>query len=199
MYAPTKRSSSPSPSASKKTAPADQPSIRGRVRRPRERPVAAVDVEDVPAEVRDEEVGIAVAIDVADRDAAPPAVVADAGRLGHVLERAVALVAVERVLPLLDDLPAVEPPAVDDVEVEVAVAVVVEKREAAAARLEEMGLLLPPAPDDGRDGLLREVEGRGRGGGRPRGRFLAPAPPPDQQREERALHSLSNAFATSSK
>ena len=118
----------------------------GRVGDPLEGAVAAVAVEDVGAEVADEEVGTAVAVGVPDGDPGRPAVVADARRFGDVLEGAVAAVAVEVVAAALGDRGAVETPAVDQVEVEVAVGVVVEERDSAAARFEDVRLLLAAAP-----------------------------------------------------
>ncbi len=134
--------------------------------------VAAVEVEDVGAEVTDEEVRPPVAVGVAHRHPVAPAVVTHPGGVGHVLERAVAPVAVEAVAPPLDDAAPLQPPGVDQVEVEVAVPVDVDQPQPAAARLEDVRLLRPPAPggggEPGRGGDVDEVEAglRRRGDGR---------------------------------
>ncbi len=172
--------------------------------------VAAVAVEPVGPEVRHQQVGQAVAVGVADRDAGAPAVVAHAGALGDVVEAAVTAVAVEAVDAALGDLGAVEAPAVDQVEVEVAVAVVVEQRQAGAAGLEDVGLLLAAAParrrqprlggavDEAQAGRGRWRPGRGRsqdqtGGGQERSR-----PPHSAPRSAAALASNGSAVAANS-
>ncbi len=118
--------------------------------------VAAVAVEHVGAEVADEEIGGAVAVDVARRDPRPPALIGNPGGGAHLDEAPAAVVAIEAVGATLHHLAAGEAPAVDHVEVEVAVAVVVDQRQAGAARLEQVRLLRTAAPgrlvDAGGDG-----------------------------------------------
>ncbi len=109
-----------------------------------EAPAAKVAVEHVAAEVRDQDVGPAVVVVVGDRRARSPfALASDAGAVRHVLESAVGALVIEGVLAPLDDPRAVEPPAVDEVDVESAVPVVVEERRAGPRRVEEVILLGP--------------------------------------------------------
>src|SRR5206468_3720688 len=125
-----------------------------------EGPVAAIPIQDVGAEVGDEEVRPAVGVVIGDGDARPPlTLAADPRAVGRVLEPAVGETAVQRVPPALDDARAVETPAVHDVEIEPAVAVVVEESEARARRIEQVVLAGSPGQEDARHpGFGRHVD-----------------------------------------
>ena len=106
----------------------------------RERAVAVVEVEDVRAVVAEEDVRVAVVVDVADDDPVAEAREAQARRLGHVLELAVAQVLVEPVRALPGG-PEGQERAGGEVEVELAVVVVVEDGHARAVGGGEVLLL----------------------------------------------------------
>src|SRR5690606_6808226 len=103
-----------------------------------ERAVSLVSIEDVRAVVRDIEIEVAVVVVVADREAETITLAADSSLLGDVDERAVAHVSIEpvRSIALLGRATRRGVP-VDEVEVEMAVAIVVEPPRAAGHRLEE--------------------------------------------------------------
>ena len=96
-------------------------------RRALERPVAPIPVEDVLPEIRHVEVGEAVVVDIRHRDSVPPAGVADARGLGLVGEPETPFVPEEPVRQSGTGSPVVQRGAVDEVEVEVAVLVIVEE------------------------------------------------------------------------
>ena len=141
--------------------------------------VAEVAVQQVRAEVRDEQVGPAVAVVVGHRHPRSPLPLAVDPRLvGDVLEGAVGQTAVESVSAALGHARAFEAPAVDQVHVEAPVAIVVEESHARPRRVEEV-VLVGPAREQhpGEAGLLRDVDeaepGKGGRGGVERGRERA--------------------------
>ena len=149
--------------------------------------IAQVSEQPVGTEVGDVEIGGAVVVDVADADALAPSLVGHARRGGHVAERAVAVVAEERRARRAGGA-RLQRRAVDQIDVEQAVAVEVPQRHARARGLDDVVLLgaaghVPEAckPDSsgdvgeshigrrvgrgrrnlasGWDGLLRQAEG----------------------------------------
>src|SRR5262249_42320385 len=135
-----------------------------------ERSVAVVAVEDLVAVVGDEQIGVAVVVVVAGADALAPAAAGDAGLRGDVGERAVAVVPIE-MAHWCGVVRRRQAGAVDEKDVRPAVVVVVEDRDAAAGRLEDV-LLGALAADDGagletgRRRQIAEVRNRpGNGGG----------------------------------
>ena len=105
-----------------------------------ERAVPAVAEQRVGTPVRDVEIEAAVAVEIPGARAAPPGREVHARMLRHVLELPATEVAVERVA-MRDTLPAGrELGACDQVDVEETVAVVVEQRDAAAGRFENVVL-----------------------------------------------------------
>jgi len=97
--------------------------------------VSLVAVEHVGTVVGHVQVEIAVVVAVADAGAHPVSGIAHAGRIGDVGEGAVSLVAVERVGRRLAPGRRVQVGAVEDVQVQMPVPVVVEERRARAHRL----------------------------------------------------------------
>ena len=102
--------------------------------------VAPVAEQDVGAPVGDVEIEAAVAVGVAGADALAPGREIDAGLRRHVLEAPAAEIAVERVAVRDALARRRQLGAGDDVDVEPAVAVVVEQRDAVAARFEDVVL-----------------------------------------------------------
>ncbi len=121
--------------------------------------VAAVDQQDVAAERGHVEVGAAVAVDVADAAALAVDRQPGAGALADVLERAVAQVAVEPAAVAAARVPG-QPVGGDEVEILIAVAVVVQAQHAVAGRLQDVRLLGATAPghdlDAGPPGAIQE-------------------------------------------
>ena len=130
--------------------------------------VAVVEVEHVPAQVRQVQVGPAVVVDVADRQAVGEAPEPDPRPLGDVLEGAVPPVPVEPVPLRLRRAIQRELAGRGEVEVEPAVAVVVEHRHAAAVGRGEVLLGAVAAPmregDPRRLGGVAEADRRRLGG-----------------------------------
>jgi hypothetical protein len=93
----------------------------------RESPVAQIPEQPIGAEVGDVEIGCAVVVDIADTDALAPSLVADACGRRHVTERAIAVVAKERSCRHTTRI-RLERAAIDQVEVEPAIAVEVQQR-----------------------------------------------------------------------
>ena len=117
-------------------------------------------VEDVLTEVGDEQVVIAVVVVVADAHALSPSGVVEPGLQGDVGEGAVAVVLEEVAIRLLAFGEALEPPAVDQENVEPVVVVVVVEGDAAAGGFEQV-LVLVLAAEDGfgvEAGLLADVD-----------------------------------------
>ena len=102
-----------------------------------ERPVAAVAIERVGSPAGDEEVGMAVVVDVADGHAVPVASLhpADAGSVARIVKRAVALVPKQSIARVGPVGPGREDASLDDVDIEPAIAVVVEQTNPAGHRL----------------------------------------------------------------
>ena len=145
-------------------------------RRFRERPVAVVPEEEVRAEVRDVEVELAVVVVVAGADPVAPGRGVDSRLLRHVLELQAPEVAVEGV-PVRHPLALVgQLLGGHEVDVELAVTVVVDESDAAAARFEDVVLRRAAAVGLGREAgdlgelhrrlRLRRVHGRRNLGGR---------------------------------
>ena len=133
--------------------------------------VAVVAEERVAAQAGDEQVGVAVVVVVGGDDAQVVAPAGHARGLGHVGERAVAVVVVQAVPvagPVL--LERLDRRAVDDVDVEPAVVVVVEERDARDHRLRLVAPLRPARVGDEADparvGALLEHDGVDPGGQR---------------------------------
>ena len=146
----------------------------GGVRGVLEGAVAAVAVKGVGPPAGDEQVGVAVVVDVADGDAV--AISAgeggDPGGFGGVLEGAVAAIVEEAVAVGGPARAGRERASLGGVDVEPAVAVVVEQAQARAHRLGDLSLLAGAGivAEAEADGLGVVGEGRGgsgRGGGRP--------------------------------
>jgi hypothetical protein len=107
--------------------------------------VTVVAVEDIGAVVGYVEVCVVVVVVVGDGDAHAPARIADAGGLGALLEGAVADIAVERVARWRDRVGVCrEARAVNQVDIEPAIAVVVEEGSAAAFGFDDIVLYSPP-------------------------------------------------------
>jgi hypothetical protein len=92
-----------------------------------ESPVAQIPEEPVGTEVGDVEIGCAVVVDIADTDALTPSFVADPCGRRDVTERAIAVVAKERSCRHTTRI-RLERAAIDQVDVEPAIAVEVEQR-----------------------------------------------------------------------
>ena len=117
----------------------------------RERPVASIAKEPVRAPERDEQVDPPVVVVIAGARALSPSAECQASAAGDVLERAVALVAVEMTGRLLALRKTFERRAVGDEGVEPPVVVVVERSDAGARGLEQEAV-----------GANTAVDGRGR-------------------------------------
>ena len=131
--------------------------------------VAVVVVENVLAEVGDEQVFEAVVVVVADADALSPAGVGHAGLCGDVGESAVAIVLEEMRGGLLAGGEAFEAPAVDQKNIQPAVVVVVVESDAAAGGLEQIFVLVLAAEDgfcveSGFPGDIHETDAKVRNG-----------------------------------
>jgi len=119
-------------------------------RRPRhitECAVAIVAIERVAPVVGDEDVAVAVVLDVADDAGHPVAAVATSGRVGHVAEGAVAVVAIKMIadadMSIFGRLivQSLQVAAIDQVEIQPAVLVVVEEGASGAGRLDDVAHL----------------------------------------------------------
>ena len=132
----------------------------------RERAVVVVAVQVVAAERGDVEILPAVAVHVRGADAHAPARAADAGAVGDVFELPAAEVAVERAARRLGSVGAVDRQGIDEVDVQPAVVVVVEERDAAAHRLHDVLLFRRGMMLERDAGLARDVavENRRRAG-----------------------------------
>ena len=104
-------------------------------------------VEHVVAVVGDEQVVKAVVVVIAHGDGRRPARADEPGPLGHVGERAVAVVPIQAIRR--PRRRALQPGAVQHEEVEPPVVVVVEERDAAADHLDDVALAIDAAVDDG--------------------------------------------------
>src|SRR6185503_5461567 len=166
---------------------AGEPRLLGHVL---EAAVAAVAVETVLPPVRDVEVDVAVVVVVARARALPPAALDEADLVRDVDEAAVAAIPVEVTRRLRAARESLERRAVDEEDVLPADAVVVEQRDAAARRLQQVLVRLPAAIDGDRveAGFFRHVPEReaerGLGIGRS-GRF---PPRRGEQEHEAACH-----------
>src|SRR5262245_27760023 len=131
-----------------------------------ERPVAVVLVESAPAVRRHEDVWISVVVVIPDRTAHSKLIAAgDAGLVGHVGERPVAIVLVQRVLERRGRSIEVRLPAVDHEDVHPAVVVEIEERDARSHGLGQKPpgrnrVLMDPA--DAADARIDFLEQRGR-------------------------------------
>ena len=101
-------------------------------------PVAIVAVEDVGTEVGHKQVGIAVVVEISDGGPQPVSGLAQAGLFRNIHEFPAAHVPIERVGGNVAQRSAAERRAVDQVNVEQAIAVVVEYREAGADRFHDV-------------------------------------------------------------
>ncbi len=104
-------------------------------------------VQDVLAEISDEQVVVAVVVVVADADALSPSGVLEPGLQRDVGKGAVAIVLEQVVEGLFARRKAFEPPAVDEEDVEPAVVVVIVEGDAAARGLEQILVLVLAAKD----------------------------------------------------
>ena len=133
-----------------------------------EGPVAVVVEQEAVADVGDEQVGAAVVVVVGRRAARAPGIPGHSGLLGDLRERAVAVVAVEVVVPVARVRrlapERLERRAVDDVEVKETVAVVVEPAGPGAVHLDDGGFRRAAAPgrpaDAGALGDVAELQSR---------------------------------------
>ena len=113
-----------------------------------ERAIAVVPVQDVPAVVGDEEVGIAVAVVVAGAGALSPAMAHKARFRRDIGEGPVVVVAIQAVRGFFAPGKTSDPRSVDEEDIGPAVAVVVEQGHAASGRLQDE-FLCGFASDDG--------------------------------------------------
>ena len=131
----------------------------GRVGDVVEMPLAVVAEEVAAADGRHVEIGVAVVVVVADGHALAVERLVEPGLLGHVLEVPLAVVAVEGLGGCRLDLVAGPVRRVDEEQVLVAVAVVVEERDARAHRLgQELLAERAVVVDEGDAGLLGDVD-----------------------------------------
>ena len=83
--------------------------------------------------------------------------------LGHI-DKAVTVIPVEHVATPLRDLGAIQQPAVDQEDIQVAIVVVVDKTETGPVRLHDVGFVVATTPRGSRDAHIRgdihEVDGR---------------------------------------
>jgi hypothetical protein len=101
-------------------------------------------VESVLAIIGDEDIGPAIVVEVADRHAKSPAVIGHAGLLRHVGKCPVVIVVKERGVGRgFLAIEGVECGAVDQIDVEPAVVVVIDQSHAGAVRFKDKGLLWP--------------------------------------------------------
>ena len=127
--------------------------------------LAGVAVQPVPADPGDVDVLPAVAVDVGDAQPHAPAGMGNTGLGGDVAKRAVAQIAVESARRRLRVVRGVDRERVDEVDVQQAVAVVVEQPDAAAHRLDDVLLLGRRVVAEGDAGGFRDVAEQRRGAG----------------------------------
>ena len=91
--------------------------------------------------VGDENVVVPVVVHIGDRDSHPPARIAEPGSLSHVVERSIPVVAVQPIRGARS-VPAwcVKRAAIDEIDVDLAIVVVVEECDAAGHRFKDVGL-----------------------------------------------------------
>ena len=128
----------------------DKPGFRGHIG---EGPVAVVVIQHDPAETTDQKVRPSVVGYIRDRRSHRPAWIADAGFVGDVGKRAVMIVVIQRAFGLLPGKRHRNAGRVRKVNVQPAIAVIVEERHAAAHRFDDVSLF--------RTGKVLEVNSRG--------------------------------------
>ena len=122
-------------SAGRPTVVAAQSSLLGDIRK---RAVAIVAVENDSAEAGHQQIRTAIIVVVADSCAHCPAGIANAGLVRDVRERAIVIVVVERTLRLLPGQRHLHACGVREVDIRIAVLVVIDQRYAAAHRLDDV-------------------------------------------------------------
>src|SRR5262249_25450671 len=125
-----------------------------------ERSVSVVVIENIFAEIRDEEIFVAVVIVIADADALAPSGVADSGLRGDIRKRSVAIVFEKMRGRRLPRRKTFEARAVHQKNIEPAIVVVVVESDAAARRFEQIFVFMFAAKDrfDVEASLLRYVD-----------------------------------------
>src|SRR5205085_5746895 len=127
---------------------------------PFERTVAAIAIKLVRPKVRHIQIDEPVVVIVAGANAAAPAVVANTGFIGDILESAAAKISVQHVLPAQSygRRFLVELPGVYKINVQQSIAIVVEHRNAGPSRFQNVILVRPSAIEYGSDpSFLRSI------------------------------------------